>query len=564
MKKAKAIILLSIIFSSIGANLSMAEGFDEVFFNLNRINYYDAGDEGCISDGSSSLAGSDNAEKVWNYLKGKGFSDEVTAGVMAGLNGESFGFDPGAVEGSNENPGEGYGIAQWSFERKARLFEYAKSQGKSNDDLGMQLDFLWQELNSSEINALNGIKAAKTMQEALEAWINLFERPNAIYAAKRIAEDISYAEGFLKLYGGKSTASSTSSNYTFLGDSLTVGVKSELEKTFSGSTVNAFVSRGIDSKGQGDTSIIEYLQANASNIKNDVVINIGANDSFPTEQAKTMLDLLKDKKVFLVNSYSGDNYNTTNSNINSVASAYNNVKVLDWKSYVDSNGSREQYYTNSDGMNYVHMSTAGQVAYLNFLKDSLTSSSKSKCKTGSGWNGKYGTSSYVNRTTSSGFPVYLQWEGSWANKQFNGGTYTNTGCVPTSLAMIMTAMGKPVTPDEVGEKIKSDNYLTISSGANTEAAHVVKEYGFQYQDLEVSIAKFNEWLENGGMIVLYGNAGPKPFYSGGPHAVVLYKSLSNGKWLIQNPNSDGQEQDDTEWDPAVIMQYVFAATGIKA
>ena len=94
------------------------------------------------------LAGKNNEEKIWNYLKGAGLNDFGTAGLMGNLYAES-GLIPNNVENLYEkrlgvtdasytaavDSGKyqffatdkaGYGLAQWTYcSRKAELLDYA-------------------------------------------------------------------------------------------------------------------------------------------------------------------------------------------------------------------------------------------------------------------------------------------------------------------------------------------------------------------------------------------------------------------------------------------------------
>ena len=96
-KKISSIILISLILASTLSNIARAE-FDERFYKLNDIIYYDAGED-CAPASSGNMAdinleGNDNAEKIWNFFKSKGLTDEQTAGIMGSLWGESNHFQP--------------------------------------------------------------------------------------------------------------------------------------------------------------------------------------------------------------------------------------------------------------------------------------------------------------------------------------------------------------------------------------------------------------------------------------------------------------------------------------
>ena len=391
-KKISSIILISLILASALSNIARAE-FDERFYKLNDIIYYDAGED-CAPASSGNTAdinleGNDNAEKIWNFFKSKGLTDEQTAGIMGSLWGESNHFQPDLVEAGN---GIGYGIAQWSFGRRTNLENYAKEKGKPASDLGVQLNFLWQELEGPENRALNMVKSASTVREATIAWTNGFERPREDLRPGRIKEGEEVGNKMLSQFAGKGSGGrgKASGPITFIGDSITVGVQEKLSSTFSGSNVSATV---------GD-SIAAATSKLPNTIHDTVVINLGTNDNFDENAAEALVGKLKGKKIYWVNNFSKNqnvDYNVVNQKLSAFASRHNEVKILDWKSYVEKNGGRDKLYA-ADG---VHHSTEGQEAYVKFLQEEIAndgnSSSNSSGSCSSSLGGKLGNATIVDR-----------------------------------------------------------------------------------------------------------------------------------------------------------------------
>ena len=391
-KKISSIILISLILASTLSNIARAE-FDERFYKLNDIIYYDAGED-CAPASSGNMAdinleGNDNAEKIWNFLKSKGFTDEQVAGIMGSLWGESNHFNPDLNEEGN---GIGYGIAQWSFGRRTNLENYAKEQGKPISDLGVQLNFLWYELETSQSAAKNAVTSSNSVLEATTAWTLQFERPREDLRAGRIKEGEEVGNKMLSQFAGKGSSGrgKASGPITFIGDSITVGVQEKLSSTFSGSNVSATV---------GDS--IAAATSKLPNIIHDtVVINLGTNDNFDENAAEALIGKLKSKKIYWVNNFSKNqnvDYNVVNQKLSAFASRHNEVKILDWKSYVEKNGGRDKLYA-ADG---VHHSAEGQEAYVKFLKEEIandgnsSSNSSGSCSSSSG--GKLGNATIVDR-----------------------------------------------------------------------------------------------------------------------------------------------------------------------
>lgn len=147
-----------------------------------------------------SLAGKTNAQKIWNYLIGKGLSAAGAAGVMGNLNAESalkannlqnsyqktLGYTDASYTKAVDS-GEytnfihdcaGYGLAQWTYwSRKAALLAFAQAKGKSVGDLETQLDFLMKELSENYAGLLSFLKTTGSIKDASDRVLTQFERP---------------------------------------------------------------------------------------------------------------------------------------------------------------------------------------------------------------------------------------------------------------------------------------------------------------------------------------------------------------------------------------------------
>ena len=146
-----------------------------------------------------SLKGTNNAEKIWNFLTGKGLTAYGIAGLMGNLYAES-GLIPTNLQNSYEKSlgmndveytaavdsgsygnfvrdSAGYGLAQWTYwSRKEALLNYAKAAGKSIGDLEMQLGFLWKEISGYSA-VIKVLKSAATVREASDIVLTQYERP---------------------------------------------------------------------------------------------------------------------------------------------------------------------------------------------------------------------------------------------------------------------------------------------------------------------------------------------------------------------------------------------------
>ena len=141
----------------------------------------------------------DSDVTIWNFFKSKGLNDFAVAGIMGNLDAESglrsnnlqnsyetslnhtdASYTKAVDEGTYTNfilDKAGYGLAQWTYHsRKKALLEFAKSAKKSIGDLGMQLDFMWQELQGYK-SVMKVLNSASSILEASNAILLQYERP---------------------------------------------------------------------------------------------------------------------------------------------------------------------------------------------------------------------------------------------------------------------------------------------------------------------------------------------------------------------------------------------------
>lgn len=127
---------------------------------------------------------------LWNTLREHGYSEIQTAAVIGNLIHESDGLKTNAVEDGNNH--EGYGLVQWSYGRKEKLFNYCESKGKAHSDLQCQIEYLMIELDSREFYEphRSTFKNPYSINEASEAYEKGFERCAA--GSTQIRKDYSW------------------------------------------------------------------------------------------------------------------------------------------------------------------------------------------------------------------------------------------------------------------------------------------------------------------------------------------------------------------------------------
>lgn len=107
--------------------------------------------------------------QIVNFFMNKGLTKNQAKGIYGNIMQESGG-KHNIVSRDGHNS---YGLAQWTGTRKARLF----SKYGTNPTVNQQLEYLWDELNSTEKGALNALRNTSTVADATKVFMQKFERP---------------------------------------------------------------------------------------------------------------------------------------------------------------------------------------------------------------------------------------------------------------------------------------------------------------------------------------------------------------------------------------------------
>lgn len=223
-------ILVALVFS--GGEVFAAWADQQHVFNSD-IRYFnvdpDEAASGClVSSVSIDLVGSEKAEKIFNFFIGQGMSPVQAAGLMGNMQGESH-LEPRLVQyGGRNSRGEisvqgkpsslddnivvddrtGYGLVQWTSRgRQQGLADLAARNHVIAGDLGIQLQYIMQELNNYAIYHYKDLQAAKTVEQAVEIVLTSYEKPGDINKARPIR--LAFARAFLAKYGSNSASPTT-------------------------------------------------------------------------------------------------------------------------------------------------------------------------------------------------------------------------------------------------------------------------------------------------------------------------------------------------------------------
>ena len=114
-----------------------------------------------------------------NFFRNKGLSDVQARGIVGNLMQESRG-NHNKINKSSK----AFGLAQWLGPRKQRLIQ----KYGTNPTVSQQLEFIWEELNSTEGKAFQKLLNTNTISDATKVFAKHFERAgsNEINMNKRI------------------------------------------------------------------------------------------------------------------------------------------------------------------------------------------------------------------------------------------------------------------------------------------------------------------------------------------------------------------------------------------
>ena len=140
-------------------------------------------------------------------------------------------------------------------------------------------------------------------------------------------------------------------------------------------------------------------------------------------------------------------------------------------------------------------------------------------------------------TPALNMPQYYQGDWRWAHKRYGLGTMVQSGCVPTSLAMVFNGLGQKVLPTAVADTIYNNTNEMNVSGLGTSgkgAVYAINAYGYKHTVIttrEQLIAA----LQSGKPV--FATVGNGIFAKGRlTHAIIL-SGYSNGKTKAMDPDS---------------------------
>lgn len=148
----------------------------------------------------------------------------------------------------------------------------------------------------------------------------------------------------------------TSKMITFIGDSVMLGAEKDIKKKFK----NAYVDAAISRTAWVLNEAVETARSKGK-LGDIIVINLGANGDCSLSCKKQVLDKLKNKQIFWLNT---TNYDYVNERLDSLAKEYSNLYIIDWKNLSKNHSN----YFNSDK---IHLTTVGAQEFVETIFNSV-------------------------------------------------------------------------------------------------------------------------------------------------------------------------------------------------
>lgn len=134
-------------------------------------------------------------------------------------------------------------------------------------------------------------------------------------------------------------------------------------------------------------------------------------------------------------------------------------------------------------------------------------------------------------------PQYYQADARWGGKRYGLSNLKITGCVPTSLAMAITALKEDVTPVQVADHIfnVTDEMNTTFTGTSSLGAReAITYWGLKYKVID-SKDELEKALKSGHLVL--GAVGHGLFVNGYSTHAILLSGYENGKTKAIDPDN---------------------------
>ncbi|MDY6065603.1 MAG: C39 family peptidase [Finegoldia sp.] len=143
---------------------------------------------------------------------------------------------------------------------------------------------------------------------------------------------------------------------------------------------------------------------------------------------------------------------------------------------------------------------------------------------------------YPRHGYGSKVPLYIQWDDEWGHQKYGNGVLGYTGCAPTSVAMVVSALKNDpsIKPSQIAKMSDKRGFASDVGTSWDFYPYVADAYGMRVVQANPDYEVIKNNIENGNLIVISVGEGDFTFES---HVMVIVGLDSNGNILIHDPNS---------------------------
>lgn len=199
------VIFVLVILLSVYSEVLSEHAKAENDFNVDILPQYKDSANQPPKDIEESKEIKEGTKKTWKAIKsesGDELPDEAIAGMVGNIYVESAGFKSDATEdaSSGKDPygAGGYGLIQWTAERRVQLFKYAEKKGEDVDDFTFQVKYIMKELKDSYPEVYDQLKKAKTVDDATIVFMQSYESPAESHSLNHFSQRLGASKYAMK------------------------------------------------------------------------------------------------------------------------------------------------------------------------------------------------------------------------------------------------------------------------------------------------------------------------------------------------------------------------------
>lgn len=152
-------------------------------------------------------------------------------------------------------------------------------------------------------------------------------------------------------------------------------------------------------------------------------------------------------------------------------------------------------------------------------------------------------------------PHFLQWDKRWGYDSYGNSCIAISGCGPTCLSMVYTALTKnsDYDPKTMAAFSSRNGYYIEGSGTSWELmTNGARQLGLSSRELSLSASGIKEALNSGKLII--ASLGPGDFTTSG-HFIVICSTDKTGNFRVLDPNS--KEKSKKTWSYEKLSEQIL-------